>query len=304
LGKVSEWRGSIPLDLQPGINNIEVIVTDVAGQTDVQAIRVNFMQDLPSLVGFYDRVWAVVIGIDNYKDKDIPPLNYAVRDARAVADTLRDKFFVSRVIALYNEEATHENISRVLKGEVMGAGERDAVLIYFAGHGITFDTPDGPMGYLVPHDGSIDRRQLFRNFSMYSLREEVGRVCPAKDLLVIADACYGGLMATRDIEVVQRSKQAEGPDAYLRWLRDRRWRGVMTAGAAEERVLDSGPGGHSTFTGPLLNILRLDTPYITASELFGKLTPSVVAASSKLGHQHTPQWATWSEDGDFVFIRK
>ncbi|NQT19524.1 MAG: caspase family protein [Planctomycetes bacterium] len=299
-GKRQTWKATIAL--KPGVNNITVTVTDTLGQQDIETVRVKYMPDLPSLVGFYDRVWAVVIAADKYKDKAVPALNCAVKDGRAVADILRKEFFVSKVITLFNEEATFDNINKVLLGELRDAGKRDGVLIYFAGHGITIDEGQGPVGYIIPYDGGPDR--LDTSFSMLKFKEEVAKVCRAKDLLVVADSCYGGLLTTRGIEVVERKKDDVGEDKYLQWLRGRRWRGVMTAGGPDERVLDGGPGGHSTFTGPFLQALKSSHDYITASQLFTNLKPAVEKASTDRGRKHTPRWGSWFEDGDFVFIRK
>jgi len=90
------------------------------------------------------------------------------------------------------EEATLDNIRRVLTGELMGAGKEDAVLIYWAWHGTTVQTQDKPMGYLIPHDGSTDPKKLFKNVSMQYLRDEVAKVCKAKHMLVMAGSCYSG----------------------------------------------------------------------------------------------------------------
>jgi len=300
-GQHDDWASNIKLS--PGVNNITVTVRDGLGQEDVQSLRVKYT-NVPALVGFYDKVSAVVIAADKYEDPAIPDLTYAVKDGRAVAGVLRDSFFVSKVITLFDKEATFDNINHVLKGELMDTGKRDGVLIYFACHGITVETPQGPMGYIIPYDGRLGRKQFYRNISMFSLKEEVAKVCLAKDLLVIADSCYGGLLTTRGIDVVQRKKEDVGEDKYLKWLSGRRWRGVITAGGPDERVLDGGPGGHSTFTGPLLQALVAAQDYITASQLFAKLKPVVAKTSQKLGRAHTPRWGSWFEDGDFLFIKK
>jgi len=302
-GNKTTWTGAAWL--HSGVNLIKVAVVDRAEQEDVQTVRVKCLKNLPSLVGFYEKVWAVVIGIDKYEDRAVPPLGYAVSDARGVERVLRGNFFVSRVVSLYDAEATLDNVRRVLTGELMAAGERDAVLVYWAGHGITVPTQTGPMGYLIPHDGAIDRNKLFKNVSMYYMREEVAKVCAAKDFLLIADACYGGLLTTRGIGGILDLQRDISKDGYLRALRSMRWRGVITAGGPDQQVLDGGPGGHSTFTGPLLEVLGQPGDFLTGSEIYRRVKARVEEISRRQGREHNPHWGTWSDqDGDFVFIPK
>ncbi|UUZ55422.1 caspase family protein [Massilia sp. H-1] len=54
----------------------------------------------------YANSWAIVIGVDDYAKW--PKLQYAVRDARAMRQTLVDKFGFApeRVVALENAAAT------------------------------------------------------------------------------------------------------------------------------------------------------------------------------------------------------
>ncbi len=52
---------------------------------------------------------ALIIGIDDYKDRCIPDLKTAVNDARAMPGVITDKYYLS----LYNEETKMEYVSSV-----------------------------------------------------------------------------------------------------------------------------------------------------------------------------------------------
>ena len=78
---------------------------------------------------------ALVIGIDDYRDKQIPDLRTAVRDARAVAALLRKRYGFTDVSLLLDGQADGSGIQRALRSLVARSGTDDAVLIYYAGHG-------------------------------------------------------------------------------------------------------------------------------------------------------------------------
>ncbi|HIJ41448.1 MAG TPA: caspase family protein, partial [Deltaproteobacteria bacterium] len=72
-----------------------------------------------SRIRLYNRMIAVVVGIDVYKD--LPPkdhLSYAVKDAKGVETVLQKDYQFDRIITLYNREATRDNIMKVLQREL------------------------------------------------------------------------------------------------------------------------------------------------------------------------------------------
>ena len=150
-------------------------------------------------VRLYDRMIALVVGIDRYRDLPADAqLQYAVRDAKGVAEVLRDRYSFDQIVELYNEDAVKSQIMKVLQGDFSTTGEQDAVLIYFAAHGITRSTDKGDLGFLVPHDGSLRHDQTYKNISMQQIKFDVCPLIPAKHVLIVADACFGGLLlATR-----------------------------------------------------------------------------------------------------------
>ena len=133
-------------------------------------------------------------------------------------------------------------------------GPEDAVLIYFAGHGITRSTTQGDLGYLIPHDGSLKMDEMYKNISMQQIQSDVSPLIPAKHVLFIADACFGGLLlSTRSTSLEPKHKAA-----YLREITREPVRQIITAGGKDQPVLDEGIGGHSVFTGRLTYFLAVD----------------------------------------------
>jgi len=96
--------------------------------------------------------WALIIGIDNYQHG--LPLQTAVRDAMEVRDDLAQRYGVrrERLIELFNEQATRQNIAYALFRLSGEAKSDDIVLIYFAGHA-QYDK-DGRLEWWLPVEGT------------------------------------------------------------------------------------------------------------------------------------------------------
>jgi uncharacterized protein YraI len=89
-----------------------------------------------SSLQLYDRTWAVVVGINQYRNlgrRD--QLDYAVSDAKAMEKMLRDELGFKHVRALYNQDANKNSILAALNTYLADTGKEDAVFVFFAGHG-------------------------------------------------------------------------------------------------------------------------------------------------------------------------
>ncbi|MDH0864026.1 polysaccharide deacetylase family protein [Mitsuaria sp. GD03876] len=257
----------------------------------------------PDLAGanLYRDSYALVIGIDQYKTW--PRLQHAVRDARAIQETLQTQFGFrpENVTTLTDAEATRANILRALNAMARRGGDGakvkrdDRVFVFFAGHGSTRKLPSGrDVGYIIPVDAGTDDLQTDA-IAMPQL-QELGEALPAKHAFFVIDACYSGLGLTR----------GGAPGGSANFVRDnakRLGRQMMTAGGADQQVADDGPGGHSVFTWTLLQALSGKADLngdglITATELAAYVAPAV----SSIAHQ-TPAFGSLpgSEGGEFIF---
>lgn len=252
-------------------------------------------------LSLYRESWAVIIGIDNYRNW--PKLNYAVSDAKAVREILirKYKFKPENIITLLNEEATRDKILSAL-GDTMGNTEKvkrdDRVFVFFAGHGTTRKLPSGrDLGYIVPVNADKQNYQG-QSISMTNF-QDISETIPAKHILFVMDSCYSGLALIRGSGIF-------GTDNYLKEISRRTSRQILTAGGANELVADNGPNGHSIFTWTLLQGLegRADLNgdgFITAAELAAFVSPGVSALSKQ-----TPAFGNMpgSEGGEFIFESK
>jgi len=204
---------------------------------------------IASLDNAFNKSFALVIGIDEYPNPDWDNLEYAVKDASAMADLLNGQGFI--VKTLYDEQATRENIVGYLESHLAKvAGPNDRFIFFFAGHGHTeFFSGGNERGYLVPYDG---KAQSATYLSMATIRDISDILNTVRHQLYIMDCCYGGRLGSRGKDGYLDSRM---PD-YLEEISKRKARQILTAGGATQRVQDAGPQGHSIFTGELLKALR------------------------------------------------
>lgn len=241
----------------------------------------------------YANSWAIIIGIDDYSKW--PKLQYAVRDARAVRQTLVDKFGFAgeRVVTLENAAATRTGILAAFHDKLAhGVQKNDRIFVFFAGHGATRHLSSGrDLGYIVPVDA--DPNNVAADAIPMTEIQNIAESLSAKHALFIMDACYSGLGLTR----------GGGPGSFMRDNARRIGRQMLTAGGADQLVSDGGPNGHSVFTWTLLQGLGgkgdlNGDGLITATELAAFVAPAVASVSNQ-----TPAFGSLpgSEGGDFVF---
>ena len=247
----------------------------------------------------YTNQWALIIGIDKYQD--FSQLNYAVEDAKSIQILLTTQygFPEENILLLIDDDATKDGIEDAFYTLGEKTHPDDAVIVFFAGHGETHPVPGGmeDLGYLIPIDGkmgSLPRSAL----SMKSINIRSNEI-PAKSMLFLVDACYGGLAATGQYRSYRKLD-------IVRGLTKDRCRQIITAGKKEEQVVENEQWQHSAFTRVLLDGLQkleADTDQdgiILANQLFSYIQTNVFKLTD--GGQ-TPQFNQLSTDGgEYAFI--
>jgi hypothetical protein len=237
--------------------------------------------------------YALVIGIDTYKG-NWPPLENAVRDAKAVADVLAKKFNFEKIHTLYNEEATRDNVLGMLESLARSLGPEDNILIYFSGHGRK--EPPLNRGYWVPVDAT--ERSIGRYISNREIQDYLASM-NAKHVLLVADACFAG-----DIFKGKTMKyEFEDNESYYRKVAEKKSRDGLTSGG-DEPVLDGGGSGHSVFASYFLKALEsIKKKYFTAEEVYQELKIPV-ANNSDQTPTFLPIKNTDDAGGEFIFVRR
>ncbi len=149
--------------------------------------------------------FAVVVGISNYQDEDIPDLQFADRDAQAFANFMRSPAGGSldedHLKVLVNENATAAQLAIALDWLWEVAQENDKVIIYFSGHGDVERKSITQPGYLLCWDaparvymagGAFDIRVLKDVVSTLSIQNKA-------KVILITDACRAGKLSGSSI---------------------------------------------------------------------------------------------------------
>lgn len=171
----------------------------------IRLIRENISEvDLP-------RLFAVVVGVGDYKDEKLLPLKMTVKDANDFANVLRSKkghpFTDVEVKLLCDQEATRGDIFEAMEWMGQEARPNDLCMFFFAGHGYR-DERD--RFFFMPYGGNTKR--TYECFSATDFKEAAEKI--NSKFVVFADACYSaGLLegnrsaaAEHFVEQLRRSK--------------------------------------------------------------------------------------------------
>ena len=252
----------------------------------------------------YQDKYALIVGINEYQDSNLRNLQYAVSDAEAIRSILIDGYHFpeDNVILLKDKRATREDImaslSRYIEDDIE---ENSQLLVYFAGHGTTIGNEFNQLGYLLPHDAKIgSQRETYSTGIPMDDIQRISRALRPKHVLFLMDACYGGLANAR----------AAKSSVFVRDALDRNARQLITAGSADEEVVESAEWGHSALTKVLIDALDEgladgnDDGIIPAIELFNYIEQRVPYFAEDQGGKQTPQYSKLTpDDGTFLFIR-
>lgn len=204
---------------------------------------------------------AVVIGIGDYAARaggGWENLKTARADAEAMAEVLRLQYGFS-VDLLTGPRASKSGILTALD-KLATLDDRDAVLIYYAGHGSYDEALDE--GFWIPCDArkTADGRDAREDWIWNSMITKMINASRARHVLVIADSCYAGSLFRGGEPAAERAaawyaRALDQPSRYL------------VASGDLEPVLDSG-FEHSVFAEALLQFLRNpNSPVFSASDM-------------------------------------
>ena len=251
----------------------------------------NVAQAMKSVqVGEY---YALIIGIDQYTG-EWPQLQNAVNDAKSVATTLSSKYTFHYLKALYNKDATRDNILKEFEWLMQNVKVNDNVFIYYSGHGEYLQNMD--KGFWVPIDASS------KTISKYISNEDIRSFLSginSKHTLLVTDACFSGDIFRGKTMTIPY----ENSTKYYQKVYSLNSRKALTSGGVEP-VMDKGKEGHSVFAYYFLQALTQNSEkYLDAGQVFESLKIPVVNNSYQ-----TPLYSPIRNAGDaggqFIFMLK
>lgn len=233
--------------------------------------------------------FALIIGVEDYSDKNINDLDQPVKDATALKAILEQQYTFEGEDVFLLPNPDRASIIHAFDKLARTVTPADNLLIFYAGHGVW----DGQMkkGYWLPRNAEKDDRSNW--FSNSDLRDYIGGI-NSKHTLLIADACFSGsIFKTRDAFTGTTSTAA----LELFKLPSRQ---AMTSGAMKS-VPDK-----SIFMEYLLKRLKENQQaFLSAEQLFSSFKIAVINNSP---NGQIPQFGeikeAGDEGGDFIFIKK
>lgn len=227
--------------------------------------------------------FAVVVGIDTYKD--LPPAEFAERDAEAVRKHLVALGYPERqVVLLKGANATRTGLKKYLEEWLpRNVTPSSNVFFYYSGHG----APDARTGkaYLVPWDGDAS----FLKSTAYPIEQLYASLnrLKARQIVVALDACFSGAGG--------RSVLAEGARPLVVNVKKAAPRGRIvsfTAASANEITTTLKDHGHGIFTYYFLKGIsgaaKDRTGNVTAKSLYRFLKPKVQREARLQNREQTP----------------
>lgn len=272
------------VNLVQGVNLISAKVVDLDGLSTIRELRIHYT---PKEL----QVWAVVVGINNYAN--FPKLKFAVNDAEAVYCYLKENNRVppENIFLLIDKQASIQNLRNILGTKLKAsAGEKDMVIIYFAGHGSTERDALSPDGdglekYLLAADS--DPTDIY---STALPMREVGYLfsrIKSERLVFLVDSCYSGASGGRTVE--NFGFRANISDKFLERISTGRGKIIITASAANEVSAEDDRLQHGVFTYFLLEGLKgkADMDFdkiITVDEIYRFVSDQVPKATRQEQH--------------------
>lgn len=150
--------------------------------------------------------FAVIIGIEKYREGDVPTVPYAARDARLVRDYLIKGagFPEENIHTLVDSRAAKTDIQRIVEEWLPKNVNSDStVFFYFSGHGAV-DSKSG-IPHLVPYEAHPSYLAT-QGYPVDRLLASLSKL-PAKSSIVALDSCYVGLLPPGERPIVMIKKR-------------------------------------------------------------------------------------------------
>jgi hypothetical protein len=272
------------LTLSPGPNQIQIdIITD---NNVVNRYKYEVFRIIKNQISVTGKFYALIIGINNYADPLINPLDNCIRDAEQFYNTITQKYTFAKENVRLLKDASSTDILQALDYYSQVVKPDDSFLIFYAGHGSWDKTSDN--GYWLPSDASKNSKvKWLRNGNLTSVLREIN----SRHTLLVTDACFAGSIFK------SRAVFTDAPLAINK-LYNLKSRKAMTSGTLEE-VPDE-----SAFLKYLIDRLSTNTSkYLSSEQLFSSFRMAAIN-NSDVVPQFGEMKDVGDEGGDFIFILK
>ncbi len=246
----------------------------------------------------FGRYYALIIGDADYRYID--KLHTPINDAKQIQQVLEKRYGFSTILLL---DANEKQILVALNQLSEQLTPNDNLLIYYAGHGSLTDQGQRKRGYWLPINARRDTTVNWLNNSVVS--SYLDRI-EARSVLVIADSCYAGAMASEGSPLLLGSAATHLTDQSIKAGLERRSRLVISSGGVQPVYDSLGGGQHSLFANALLQALKSNTGVMRDNMLYARVAVDVRRRAQAYDVQQTPEMRAIREaghaGGDFYFV--
>jgi hypothetical protein len=277
------------IPLKKGDNTVKIYAVDKKDNYSEVSLFFTFSPEssaITSALNITGKYYALLIGVNDYHDPNLPNLDYPIADAENLYSILVTDYAFDKENITLLKNAKRADINIALDNLALKITPEDNLLIFYAGHGWWDQKAD--IGYWLPADASKTyKTEWFRNSTLCDYIREIN----SKHTLLITDACFGGsIFKTRSV-----SMEATRAIQMLYNLPSRK---AMTSGTLTE-VPD-----RSSFVRFLIERLHENEEKCLSSEqLFSSFRIAVINNSDVI-----PQYGeiknVGDQGGDFIFIRR
>ena len=225
------------------------------------------------------RKLALVIGINNYKE--VPKLEKAVGDAKAIAESLGGLGFqVTTALDL-----DRRNLNLALSKLYASIEPGDTVLVHYSGHGVQIENDNYllPADVPAPEDGNAEllKSESLRLLTLVDTITQKG----AGATILIIDACRNNPFATG-------GKRAIGGTRGLANVATAKGTFIMYSAGAGQTALDRLNDADGTATSVYTRVLlaRLAAPGMKLRDLAASVRDDVEQLGKSVGHDQRPAY--------------
>jgi len=139
---------------------------------------------------------AVIIGNRDYKNPDVPPVDFAIEDARLIREALINTMGYREGNIIFEKNATKGTLENIFGSSTSPKGRlaqyiepgKSDLFIYYSGHGAP--SLDTRKGYILPTD-SDPNNVAVGGYALDTLYNNLASL-KFKSLTVVTDACFSG----------------------------------------------------------------------------------------------------------------
>lgn len=133
-------------------------------------------------------------------------------------------------------------------------GERDRLLLYFAGHGLSRPSEQGPEGHLLLADARPDDTSTF--LEMAELWRLIGAL-PCRHVLIVLDCCFAGTFRWAGRRAARNLVAPIYQETLDRFVHHQAWQ-VLVSASHDQTALDDVSQRSSSLASTTVGLLRAD----------------------------------------------